>query len=72
MPLRMALAEQSHAGPQQIEIATVADRPRTERGKFIAPEKKTGVPTAKAGSAKAAKKSASKKAPKKAEARKPA
>jgi excinuclease ABC subunit A len=36
-----------NAGPQPFSIAAVADRPRTARGKFIPPEKKTGVPTAK-------------------------
>ena len=36
----------SHAGPQPLEIAA-PDRPRNARGKFVAPEKKTGVPTAK-------------------------
>jgi excinuclease ABC subunit A len=36
----------SHAGPQPLEIAA-PDRPRNARGKFIQPEKKTGVPTAK-------------------------
>jgi excinuclease ABC subunit A len=36
----------SHAGPQPLEIAE-PDRPRNGRGKFIAPEKKTGVPSAR-------------------------
>jgi excinuclease ABC subunit A len=35
-----------HAGPQPHEIAA-PDRPKNSRGKFIAPEKKTGVPTAR-------------------------
>jgi excinuclease ABC subunit A len=34
-----------NAGPQPYEIAA-PDRPKNSRGKFIAPEKKTGVPTA--------------------------
>jgi excinuclease ABC subunit A len=37
----------SPAGPQPFNITAAPDRPRTARGKFIAPEKKTGVPTAK-------------------------
>ncbi len=37
----------SHAGPQPLNIAAAPDRAKTARGKFIAPEKKTGVPTAK-------------------------
>jgi excinuclease ABC subunit A len=36
----------SHAGAQPINIIAAPDRPRTARDKFIAPEKKTGVPTA--------------------------
>jgi excinuclease ABC subunit A len=36
----------THAGPQPFEIAA-PDRPRNARGKFIVPEKKTGVPTAR-------------------------
>jgi excinuclease ABC subunit A len=36
----------SHAGPQPFDIAAAPDRPRNARGKFVAPEKKTGVPTA--------------------------
>jgi excinuclease ABC subunit A len=46
-----------NAGPQPHEIAA-PDRPKNSRGKFIQPEKKTGVPTAKAP-----KKTASKKPP---------
>src|ERR1019366_5074499 len=48
----------SHAGPQPLEIAA-QDRVKTARGKFVAPEKKTGVPTARPAkvSAKAAKSS---------------
>jgi excinuclease ABC subunit A len=37
----------SHAGPQPINITAAPDRPKNSRGKFIAPEKKTGVPTAR-------------------------
>ncbi|MGA1981800.1 MAG: excinuclease ABC subunit UvrA [Acidobacteriaceae bacterium] len=47
----------SHAGPQP-SVTAAPDRPRTARGKFITPEKKTGIPTA---SAKPAKKASSKK-----------
>ena len=58
----------SHAGPQPLDIAAAPDRAKTARGKFVAPEKKTGVPTARpskpptktvktSASAKAAKKS---------------
>jgi len=36
----------SHAGPQPFSITAEPDRPRTARGKFIQPEKKTGVPVA--------------------------
>ena len=51
----------SHAGAQPFSITAAPDRPRTARGKFITPEKKTGVPTpsaAKPTSAKPAKKAA--------------
>ena len=53
-----------NAGPQPYEIAA-PDRPKNSRGKFIAPEKKTGVPTANpakpiAKPAKATKKATSK------------
>jgi excinuclease ABC subunit A len=34
----------SHAGSQPFDITAAPDRPRTARGKFIVPEKKTGVP----------------------------
>jgi excinuclease ABC subunit A len=37
----------SHAGPQPLDIIAQPDRAKTARGKFIAPEKKTGVPSAK-------------------------
>ena len=57
-----------HAGAQPLDIAAAPDRAKTARGKFIAPEKKTGVPTArpassskKAAPAKTAKKTASSK-----------
>ena len=48
-----------HAGPQPLTIAAAPDRIKAARGKFIAPEKKTGLPTAQAprASAKGAKKS---------------
>jgi len=42
----------SYAGPQPAEIAAAPDKKKTPRGKFVAPEKKTGV--AKAGAAKPA------------------
>ena len=49
----------SHAGPQPLDIAAAPDRVKNARGKFVVPEKKTGVPSAKpAGQpAKAARKS---------------
>ena len=37
----------SHAGPQPLNIAAAADRVKPARGKFIAPEKKTGMPSAR-------------------------
>jgi excinuclease ABC subunit A len=37
----------SHAGPQPLDIIATPDRAKNARGKFIAPEKKTGVPTAR-------------------------
>jgi excinuclease ABC subunit A len=40
----------SHAGPQSRDIVAKPDRKKDARGKFIAPEKKTGL--AKASSAK--------------------
>jgi excinuclease ABC subunit A len=40
----------SHAGPQPVEIAA-PDRAKTARGKFVTPEKKTGVPTGRAATA---------------------
>ena len=38
----------SYAGAQPASIVAAADRQKEARGKFIAPEKKTGVPTARA------------------------
>jgi excinuclease ABC subunit A len=38
----------SAAGPQPLSIAAAPDRVKASRGKFVAPEKKTGVPTARA------------------------
>jgi excinuclease ABC subunit A len=38
----------SHAGAQP-SVTAAPDRPRTARGKFITPEKKTGVPTPRSG-----------------------
>ncbi len=37
----------SHAGAQPLDIAATPDRIKTPRGKFVAPEKKTGMPTAR-------------------------
>ena len=37
----------SHAGAQPLDIVVAEDRKKEARGKFVAPEKKTGVPTAK-------------------------
>ena len=51
----------SHAGAQPLEIGAAPDRKKEARGKFVAPEKKTGVPTAKAGLPVAAKKHSAKK-----------
>ncbi len=69
----------SHAGPQPQNIGAADDPEKKAKGKFVAPEKKTGVPTARAikltetaasktpkKSAKAAKKTAVKTAKKKA------
>ena len=36
-----------NAGPQALDIIAQADRIKTARGKFVQPEKKTGVPSAK-------------------------
>ncbi len=41
-------AASSAAGPQPLSIAAAPDRVKASRGKFVAPEKKTGVPTARA------------------------
>jgi len=38
----------SHAGPQPANLGAAADPDKKARGKFVAPEKKTGVPTARA------------------------
>jgi excinuclease ABC subunit A len=38
----------SHAGPQPLELSAVPDRVKTARAKFVAREKKTGVPLARA------------------------
>jgi excinuclease ABC subunit A len=37
-----------HAGPQPTNIVAAADPDKKARGKFVPPEKKTGVPTARA------------------------
>jgi excinuclease ABC subunit A len=52
----------SHAGAQPLNIAAAPDRVKTARGKFVAPEKKTGMPSVRP--AKAAKKTAKKAAKK--------
>ena len=57
---------QSHAGPQPLEIVAAEDKKKEPRGKFVAPEKKTGVPTARAMPEPMAKKKVAKKAAKKA------
>ncbi|HZY60901.1 MAG TPA: excinuclease ABC subunit UvrA [Edaphobacter sp.] len=44
----------SHAGPQPLHIAAAEDTPKIQRGKFVAPQKKTGVPSS--GKAKSASK----------------
>jgi excinuclease ABC subunit A len=41
----------SHAGPQPLELAAAPDRVKAARGKFVAPQKKTGVPSARASEA---------------------
>ena len=53
----------SHAGPQPLDIAAAPDQVKAARGKFIAPEKKTGVPSARAP--KVAKNTAKKSVPQK-------
>jgi len=56
----------THAGAQPLDIIAAPDRVKTVRGKFVAPEKKTGVPTAQsARRVKKAVKRAAKKAAKK-------
>ena len=40
----------THAGAQPADIIAAADRKKEPRGKFVAPEKKTGMPSAKPGS----------------------
>ena len=52
----------SHAGAQPLDIVAAADRKKEVRRKFVAPERKTGVPTAKAMPEAAGKKSGTKKA----------
>ena len=42
------VAVKSHAGAQPLDIVAAEDRKKESRGKFVAPEKKTGMPTAKA------------------------
>jgi excinuclease ABC subunit A len=57
----------SHAGPQPLDIVAAPDRARTAKGKFIVPEKKTGMPTARSAKpdGKPARKSAAVKSAKK-------
>ncbi|MEO6803389.1 MAG: excinuclease ABC subunit UvrA, partial [Granulicella sp.] len=52
----------SYAGPQPAEIVAAEDRKKEARGKFIAPAKKTGMPTARTAAASAKPKKAAKKA----------
>jgi excinuclease ABC subunit A len=40
-----------HAGPQPPDIVAMPDRVKSARGKFVAPEKKTGVPAARPSAA---------------------
>ncbi len=40
-----------HAGPQPLDIAAEPDRAKAARGKFVAPQKKTGVPSAQLATA---------------------
>jgi excinuclease ABC subunit A len=47
----------SHAGAQPLDIVAAEDRKKEPKGKFVAPEKKTGVPVARAMPAAAVKKS---------------
>jgi len=49
-----------NAGPQPLDIVAAPDRQKNARGKFVAPEKKTGMPTARP--AEAARETAKKKA----------
>ncbi len=58
----LQVAVTSHAGAQPLNIAAAEDRKKESRGKFVAPEKKTGMPTAKAMSAAPVKKVSAKKA----------
>jgi excinuclease ABC subunit A len=61
----------SHAGPQPLNIVAAPDRKKVPKGKFIAPEKKTGL--AKASNSKPAERTkSSAKAPKKSTLKKPA
>jgi excinuclease ABC subunit A len=53
-----------HAGAQPLDIVAAEDRKKEPRGKFIAPEKKTGMPVAKAMPVAPETKSAAKKAAK--------
>ncbi|MEO6911622.1 MAG: excinuclease ABC subunit UvrA [Edaphobacter sp.] len=54
----------SHAGPQPLNIVAAPDRKKDARGKFIAPQKKTGVPSTGASKPESKAKSKPKKAPK--------
>jgi excinuclease ABC subunit A len=58
-----------HAGPQPASIAAAADAAKKPKSKFVALEKKTGVPTARPSKLSATEKAAK---PKKAAAKKPA
>jgi len=58
-----------HAGPQPANIAAAADAAKKQKSKFVAPEKKTGVPTARPSKLSATEKAAR---PKKAAAKKSA
>jgi excinuclease ABC subunit A len=62
----------SHAGPQPLNIAAAPDKKKDPRGKFIAPEKKTGLASASKTKPAERTKSAAAKAPKKSTLKKPA
>jgi excinuclease ABC subunit A len=62
----------SHAGPQPLNIVAAPDKKKEPRGKFIAPEKKTGLAQASTTKPAERTKSAAAKVPKKSTLKKPA